>query len=112
MVHVLRDAFEIFLAILHWSQSSTTLLMIVPILTLCPHVCFIDLLCDHLDGASVGDFLTIHVSVISRNHRAFRVQLLHLLLTLPRMYSYFWMWQMSNSTVKWTFLFVVLCAFS
>ena len=44
MVLVLEDDFEFILATFHWCQSSTTLLMMIPILIFCPYSCFIDLL--------------------------------------------------------------------
>ena len=56
MVHVLRDDFEFVLAILHWSQSSTTLLMIVPFLACCPYSCFIGDDCVQLLLALVSCF--------------------------------------------------------
>ena len=40
---VLEDDFEFILATFHWWQPSTTLLMIVSILIVCPNSCFIDL---------------------------------------------------------------------
>ena len=92
-VLVLEDDFEFTLATFTWWQPWTTSLLFVPML--------------------IFNMATLEVA-LANNHRDLLVLMSPLEIALANilvMYSYYWMWRMSNKWCKMDFPYRFLCAF-